>query len=87
MAEEDSPCLIVDLSNEPVRVSFDVEHREFTRGICRREDSPHIHQILPLSPLDDPIPNIQRLAEIVVLLRRFEQLFATDNVQSQPPFH
>jgi len=82
MPQEDPACLIIDFSDETIRVSFDVENRKLSHGIGRREHTLHLHQILPLGFLRHPVPGIQGFADLTVSASRFEELLATDYMQT-----
>ena len=84
MAQENSSCLVIDLGDQPVRVAPDVENSELSHSLRRGENLPHLHQVRPLGFLRHPIPHIQRITEVPVLLCRFKQFPASDDVQSQP---
>ena len=84
MLDEDSSCPIVDFRDEPVRVAFDIEHRELFHRICRRQFPPHFHKIFPDGLFRNPIPNIQGRADVGMRLGRLQQPLAADDVHFRP---
>jgi len=82
--QENLSRVVVDLRDEPEGIPFDVEDREFARGIRRREHLPDFHKAIPPRFPGDAIPDIQRPAETGVFVGRFQQLLPADNVQEWP---
>jgi hypothetical protein len=72
---------IVDLRDEPVTVSLNVEYGKAADSICGRKHPPDFRQIPPSRFLCDPIPNIQRYNKFAVSLCSLEKLLPTDDVQ------
>jgi hypothetical protein len=83
VSDVDSPEEIVDLSNKPVLVAFDVEHSPFLHSIGACEGLAYICQILPKCFFCDPKPDIQCRFEFGVPQRRFFQLLAADYVRDE----
>src|SRR5271167_3702080 len=84
MAKKYPSRLVVDLCNQPVRISLDIKYRELSHGISARQIPPNFHQVSPLRFLRNPVPRIQRRADIAMPLGRFEQHLPADDVQFCP---
>lgn len=57
---------VIDLGDQPVRISSDVKHREFSHGIRGRQLPPRFHQILPSGLLRHPGPSDQSFMTLYV---------------------
>jgi len=82
--KENSSRSIVDLGNQPICVSFNIEHSKFLYRVSCWAYAPDIHKTFPLRFLRNSIPSIQRLGEVAVPLCGVEKLLSGDYVQSRP---
>jgi len=84
MAKKNSSRLVVDLCNQPVRIALDIKYCELSRRIRARHFSPYFHQVLPFRFFRNPVPRIQRYANISMPFRRLKQSLPADDVQFRP---
>src|ERR1017187_8237607 len=84
MPDEDPSGLVVDLYNQPKRISLDVENREPAHAIRRRNNHAHVIERSPLCFLRNAIPRIQRCIEIAMPLSRVHQHLSAYDVHEAP---
>src|SRR5580698_1893568 len=82
MADVDTLKAVIDLSNQPILIAFDVKYRPFIYGVSGGKRFPNVGQCLPGSSLRNAKPNVKRPFQIVVSHGCFLELLAADDVQA-----
>jgi hypothetical protein len=72
-------------SDQPIRVSLDVEDREVADGFRIGQYCLYFNEALPRLRLRDPIPCIERFGRIGMPPTELQQGLAADNVRNTPP--
>jgi len=80
MPKKNSSRVIVNLNNQTIRIPLDVKHYETFDRIRAGKYAPHFRQVFPVRLLGDAVPDVEAFAETGMLLCRFEQLLAADNM-------
>jgi hypothetical protein len=80
VAQEDLVRAIVDLGDQPVRISFYVEYCESANRIGCGKHALHVRQAPPFRFLRYPIPDIEGAGEIAAPFDRLQQLLSADNM-------
>jgi hypothetical protein len=80
VAQENLLRAIVDLGDQPVRISFYVEYCEPTNRIGFGKHALHVRQAPPFRFLGYPVPDIEGAGEIAMPFDRLQQLLSADNM-------
>jgi hypothetical protein len=75
---------IVDLSDQPVLVPFDIENRPFVDGIRPRKSLSDFRQAPPLSLLRNAKPSVKRAFQFTVPFSGLFKLPAADDMHAAP---
>src|SRR5580658_1683270 len=82
MTDVDAAESVVDFSNQPVPIAFNVEDRPLSDGVRARKSIPNVCQIFPLSLLPNPEPRVQRSFKVAVPRHGFLEPLSTDYVHA-----
>src|ERR1700687_1061433 len=75
---------IVDLGDQPVLVSFDIENRPLANGVRARKSLSDFRQVPPQSLLRNAKPRVERAFQVTVPCSRFLKLPAADDMHAAP---
>src|ERR1700674_740336 len=84
MADIDSAENIVDLCDQPVLVSFDIENRPLANGVRARKSLSDFRQVPPQSLLRNAKPRVERAFQVAVPCSGLFKFSAADDMHAAP---
>jgi hypothetical protein len=84
MADVNSAENIIDLSDQPVLVPFDIENRPLANGIRTRKSLSDFRQVPPQSLLRNAKPRVERAFQATVPCSGLFKLPAADDMHAAP---
>lgn len=81
MPDEDASRTVIHFSNQTEVIALDIEDRELSHAVRRREVLVYFFEAFPVGPFSQPKPDVERPGEIWIFCACLKQLPTRDYVQ------